>query len=130
MLLAMAEQQGIQSDVLPRIATGFCSGLSRTGGLCGAISGAVMGIGLALGRPEPGGVIDPAYSAVHSFLERFEAQFGAQTCLELTGVHLGTPEGQIAFRENNVFARCLEYAAGAAMLASQIIDQSREEKNR
>ena len=118
----MAEQQGIRSDVIPKIATGFCSGFSHTGGLCGAVSGAVMGIGLALGRSVPGAPVDPAYTAVRSFLERFDAQFGARTCLELTGVHLGTPEGQIAFREKNIFPRCLDYAAEAAQLATGIID--------
>lgn len=122
MLLALAEQQGIRSDVIPGIATGFCSGLSRTAGLCGAISGAVMGIGLALGRYQPGGPVDPAYTAVQAFLERFEARFGARTCLELTGVHLGTPEGQAAFKANNTFARCLDYASGAATIAAEVID--------
>jgi dihydrofolate reductase len=36
-LLAIAESQGIQPDLIPRIATGFCSGISRTGGMCGAV---------------------------------------------------------------------------------------------
>jgi len=120
----MAEQQGIRSDVIPRIATGFCSGFSRTGGLCGAVTGAVMGISLALGRSAPAAQIDPAYAAVRSFLERFEARFGACNCLELTGVHLGTPEGQAAFKENNIFPRCLEYAVGAATLAAEIIGET------
>lgn len=125
MLLAIAEQQGIQSGVIPQIATGFCSGLSRTGGMCGAISGAVMGIGLALGRSEAGEPVEPAYTAVRTFLERFEARFGARTCLELTGVHLGTPEGQTAFHENNVFPRCLDYASTSAVLAIKVIEENR-----
>jgi hypothetical protein len=33
-LLAIAESQGIQSDFIPRIAIGFCSGLSRISGMC------------------------------------------------------------------------------------------------
>lgn len=119
----MAEQQGIRSDVIPRIATGFCSGFSRTGRQCGAVSGAVMGIGLALGRSEPGAQVDTAYAATRGFLERFEARFGASTCLDLTGVHLGTPEGQIAFRENNIFPRCVEYATVAASLGVEIIEE-------
>jgi len=52
-LLAIAERRGIQSDLIPRIATGFCSGISRTGGLCGAVSGAIMGINLVAGRNSP-----------------------------------------------------------------------------
>ena len=30
-LLAIAENQGIQSDLIPRIASGFCGGISHTG---------------------------------------------------------------------------------------------------
>lgn len=120
----MAEQQGIRSDVIPKIATGFCSGFSRTGGLCGAVSGAVMGIGLALGRVEPKGTVELAYKSVNRFVEGFNAKFGALTCLELTGVNLGTPEGQASYLENQVIHRCVEYAAGAAVLASKIIEET------
>ena len=49
-LMAIAESRGIRSDLIPRIATGFCSGMARTGGQCGAVSGAMMGISLATGR--------------------------------------------------------------------------------
>ena len=52
-LQAIAENQDIQSDLIPKIATGFCSGISRTGGMCGAVSGGIMGIGLVAGRNSP-----------------------------------------------------------------------------
>jgi len=38
-LLAIAGHKGIQSDLIPGIATGFCSGMSRTCGMCGAVTG-------------------------------------------------------------------------------------------
>jgi C_GCAxxG_C_C family probable redox protein len=41
-LMAIAESQGIQSDLIPKIATGFCSGIARTGSICGAVCGAIM----------------------------------------------------------------------------------------
>lgn len=31
-LMAIAESRNVQSDLMPRIATGFCSGMARTGG--------------------------------------------------------------------------------------------------
>ncbi|GBD95663.1 MAG TPA: C_GCAxxG_C_C family protein [Nitrospirae bacterium] len=52
-LLAIAESQGIQSDLIPKIATGFCSGISRTCGMCGALSGAIMSLNLLYGRSSP-----------------------------------------------------------------------------
>jgi C_GCAxxG_C_C family probable redox protein len=120
-LIALAEQQGIQSEIIPKIATGFCSGMARTCGQCGAVSGAVMGIGLARGRSTPQQPIDPTYIAVHSFLNQFQAQFGSLNCQELTGCDLGTPDGQAAFRAGNVIVRCNEYVEQAARLAGEII---------
>jgi len=124
-LLALAEQQGIRSDVIPQIATGFCSGFSRTGGLCGAVSGAVMGIGLALGRSEPGQPVEPCYTAVQLFLQRFENEFGSLTCLGLTGCHLGTPEGQDRFKSEDRLTGCYHFAAQAARFASEAIEEQR-----
>ena len=121
-MLAVAEHTGIQSEIIPRIATGFCSGMARTGGLCGAVSGGIMGISLCLGRNAPTDSIDSCYQAVKRFLERFSSQFGALSCLELTGIHLGTPEGQVAFKEKGQIRLCTNYAGEAACMVVEIIE--------
>jgi C_GCAxxG_C_C family probable redox protein len=128
-LLALAEQQGIRSDVLPQIATGFCSGMARTAGFCGALSGAMMGIGLVLGRREPGASVDPAYAAVQQLLQRFQAQFGSLNCQELTGCHLGTPEGQAKFKAENRSPGCYNFAATATRLAVELIQEHQTKRN-
>ncbi len=87
-LLAVAESRGIESELIPRIATGFCGGMSRTCGTCGAVSGGVMAIGLCLGRTAPGESVAPAYSAVGKFSEKFKARFGSINCKDLTGCDL------------------------------------------
>ena len=107
--MAVADSQGIQSDLIPKIATGFCSGLARTGGLCGAISGAIMSLGLINGRMVPGATVDETYKSVQKLLEQFETRFGSTRCLSLTGVHLGTEEGQAEFLQNNQIGGCLTY---------------------
>jgi C_GCAxxG_C_C family probable redox protein len=119
-LLALAEQQGIRSDVIPMIATGFCGGLARSGGLCGAVSGGVMGIGLALGRRTPEDSREAAYAAVQGLLGAFEARFGSLTCLGLTGCDLGTPEGQAKFHSEGRGEKCRGYVAEAARLAAAL----------
>ena len=121
MLLALAEQQGIRSDVIPGIATGFCGGISRTGNLCGAVSDGVMGLGVAFGRRTPQDSRDPAYTAVQTFLARFAARFGSLTCLELTGCHLGTPEGQANFQQNRATIDCPGFVTEAARIAWELI---------
>src|SRR5512136_2619153 len=96
-LLAIAESQDIRSDLIPRIATGFCSGISRTGGMCGAVSGGLMGIGLVAGRNSPAESLDPAYTLAQRFISAFEEQYGSVNCRQLTGCDLATESGQRYF---------------------------------
>lgn len=121
--MAVAESQGIESDLLPKIATGFCSGISRTGGLCGALSGAIMGLNLLTGRSEAGASVEENYALVRDLIDHFEAKFGSTHCKDLTGVDLGTPQGQIEFRKSNRFEHCLNYAEVATRMALSLAEQ-------
>lgn len=122
-VLALARAQGIESDLLPKIATAFCSGLSRTCDMCGALSGAVMGVSLALGRSEAGQSVQPVYTATQRLIREFEQEFGARNCNILLGCDLNTPEGQAMFRENRLNERCTEYTGKAAEIAARIISE-------
>ena len=123
-MLAVAEHLEIHSDLIPRIATGFCSGIARTGGMCGAVSGGIMAIGLSLGRNEPSDDIDPCYQAVQAFMEKFSAQYNALSCLDLTCVDLSTPDGQVAFRMKGQIHLCTEYVENATRYVMEILSNS------
>jgi len=45
-LQALAENQDIRSNLIPRIATGMCAGIARSGGICSAVSGGVLAISI------------------------------------------------------------------------------------
>jgi len=120
-LLALAESRGIQSDLIPRIATGFCSGVSRTGGMCGALSGAIMGIGLVAGRNSPTESLEPAYALVQKLIDRFEKQYCSINCRQLLGCDLGTDAGQRYFMENQLIESCWQYAEAATSIALSLI---------
>ena len=60
-LNTIAEEAGLQSAIIPKIATGFCSGLARTGGMCGAVSGGIMALGLIYGRDSEDQDFQPLY---------------------------------------------------------------------
>lgn len=93
-VLALARAQGIESEILPKVATAFCGGMSRTCGTCGALTGAIMGMGLALGRSKAEESVAPSYAATQQMIKEFEQQFGARECHVLLGCNLNTPEGQ------------------------------------
>ncbi|NKE66280.1 C_GCAxxG_C_C family protein [Ramlibacter sp. RBP-2] len=123
-VLALARVQGIESDVLPKAATAFCSGMARTCGTCGALTGAIMGVSLALGRHHPGEPVQPAYDAAQRLIRQFEAEFGARDCDALLGCDIATPEGQAAFRAQRLGERCLGYTGRATELAVAILADS------
>jgi C_GCAxxG_C_C family probable redox protein len=120
-LQAIAENQGIQSDLIPKIATGFCSGISRTGGMCGAVSGAIMGINLVAGRSSPSESLELSYSLTQKMISLFESQHGSVNCRQLMGCDLATEAGQRYFMENNLMERCHQYAQDATRMAISLL---------
>ena len=123
-MLAVAEHEHIQSDIIPRIASGFCGGLAHTGGICGAVSGGIMAISLSLGRNSPTDAKDRCYQTVRAFLMRFSTQFGELNCQKLTGVHLGTPEGQAMFEQKGQIKQCTEYVGEAVRMVLEVVGEN------
>lgn len=128
-LQALAEKLGVESEVIPKVASGFCSGMSRTGGHCGAVTGAVMGLGLVFGRGHPEdsdesrASIIACYERIQDFMDRFTQRFGALTCVELTGCDLATPEGVEKFKQEGVIERCSVFVGEAARMAAEVMDK-------
>jgi C_GCAxxG_C_C family probable redox protein len=125
-LLAIAESKGIQSEFIPKIATGFCAGVSRTCGMCGAVSDAILAIGLFKGRSAPEEDIMPTYRTVQRLLQEFEAQFGSTNCRDLVGCDLGTDEGQDYFKKNIIREKCIRLTEGATAVALRLIEEHPE----
>ncbi len=120
-LLAVAEAKGIQSDLIPKIATGFCSGMARTGGQCGALSGGILSISLMTGRSYPGGPVNEIYSRVDKLRQDFKDKFGSTNCSELLGLDLGTEEGLQKFNEANLREKCMEYTQETARMVNALL---------
>jgi C_GCAxxG_C_C family probable redox protein len=123
-LQALAESQGVQSNLIPRIATGLCGGISRTGGICGAVSGGVLAISIATGRSSPKDSRDENHRLVTTFLNQCTASFGSTNCQQLMGCRLNTPEGQKFFKEHNLRAKCAGFTREAARMAARLLEES------
>jgi C_GCAxxG_C_C family probable redox protein len=120
-LLAVADEMGIESELLPKVATAFCSGMGRMCGTCGALTGAMMGIGLALGRSDASQSVQPSYSATQRLIQEFEREFGSRDCHVLLGCDLNTLEGQAMFKDQKLGQRCAKYTGKAAEIAARIV---------
>lgn len=122
-LMAIAEEYDIESPLIPRIATGFCSGVARTGGICGAVSGGIMAISVVNGRDNTTTTVEAVYQVVRDFVDRFETEFGSSNCYHLIGCRLDTPDGQAHFKENGLWENCRVFTREAARLAMASLEE-------
>lgn len=121
MLQAAAEHYGIDSPLIPKMATGFCSGVSRTNGICGAVSGGIMALGLVFGRESADVNVENTYSKAQEFLSIFQKQHGSLSCLDLTGCDLSTIEGRERFKKEGLRKKCQKFTGSAARAAAEIV---------
>ncbi len=128
-VIAITETQGIESKLLTKAATAFCSGMSGTCGTCGALTGGTMGLSALLGRDEPDGSVEPAYQATHQLITEFEQTFGSKNCHELLGCDLGTVEGQTRFMEDKLHQRCVTYISKSTEIANRILNTLNKTNN-
>jgi C_GCAxxG_C_C family probable redox protein len=75
-----------------RMATPFGGGLGHSGCICGALSGAIMLLGLKKGRTSPATSRDAAYDLSGEFQKKFMNEFGATCCRALNKHPFSTPE--------------------------------------
>lgn len=122
-LLGLCEEMHVASPLIPRIATGFGGGIGHTGNICGAVSGAVMALGIAFGRekPEDRATRDRLYLLVESFLREVEKALGHLDCFSLIGVRLNTEEGLKQYREENLRERCRSIVATVEEIAKRYL---------
>ncbi len=118
-VIAVAERQGLPTGLAMRMATGFCGGISRTGGLCGALTGGIMALGMADGRGSAADDHRPLYGKVARFIAEFEQRLGSTSCSGLLGCDISTAEGAREFASSDLEARV---CAGITEAAGTILE--------
>ncbi len=113
----MSQALGEESDVLPRIASGFGGGIGGSGATCGALVGAIVAVGLRHGRTNPEDDRGRVTASSQRIFDAFQAEMGATACRDLTGLDLRTREGGQQLRESGVAKRV---CAPAIQLAERL----------
>jgi len=121
-LSVIAEEEGIHSDIVPGIASGFCGGISRTCNMCGAVTGGILALNLVYGRKSSEDSADQNYFAVQKLLSKFKEEFGSLNCQELLDCDLGTDEGQKIFEDKQLGVKCGEFVGKATGFTREIIN--------
>ena len=114
----------ISRDTALKIATGFGAGYGRMQEVCGAVSGAIMALGLKYGRDENADneITSEMYQKTQDFIKSFEKIHGSIICRELlNGCDLRTEEGKNEFREKRLLQNtCIKCVETAVKILSEI----------
>jgi len=92
-----ADELGLEPSVAHRISGGFGGGIGRMGLTCGAVTGGIMALSLALGATDSADQDSKLalYQVVAEYMERLKAFKGSIECrVLLEGVDLWTEEGR------------------------------------
>lgn len=120
----MSGHFGEGETCLPRVATCFGGGLGRRGEICGALSGALIAVGLRHGRRRGEGpeAKERSYERAARVVDDFRGRFGTVLCCELINVDLSEPEGRETYRRENIRdERCVNYVTTAVAAAYEAI---------
>jgi C_GCAxxG_C_C family probable redox protein len=120
---AFSAELGLDQETALKLAGGFGGGMGHTGYTCGAVSGAVMAIGLKHGkcRAEDNEAKAKTYALVQEFCRRFKARHGSLLCTELIGHDLSRPEEAEAAREAGKFKTvCPQLVRDAVEIVEEI----------
>lgn len=129
---AFATELGITEEQALKISGCFGSGM-RKGEVCGAVTGALMALGLKYGQCR----IDDTDSRIKTneltdlLMDRFKEKNGSYICKYLLGHDITIPAELEQVRGKGLFTSlCPKMVASAATILDEIIEEEEEEKTK
>ena len=124
-LTPFREQFGLAEDHCLKMACAFGAGMGRQQHTCGAVTGALMVLGLHFGK----GKMDDnskkirTYEKSVEFMKAFTEKHGSINCLELLdGLHMAIPEESKEIDARELYrVRCTRYVSDAVQITEKLI---------
>ena len=126
-LSAYCQDLGLDRETAIKLTAPFGGGIARTGEVCGAVSGAIMVLGLWCGiydveNPESE---EKAYRITREFIKKFKEKNHTILCRNLIGMDISTPEGIESAREEGVFKEmCPDFIRDASEILEELMKSS------
>jgi C_GCAxxG_C_C family probable redox protein len=120
---AFCEENGLDKNIAFKLANGFGGGI-RCGDTCGAVSGAVMAIGLKCGFYAEKDFEQKrfCYTKTDEFLETFRKENGSTLCRDLLGADIRSPEDFKKPEIRELFKTlCPKMVASAVRIVEKIV---------
>jgi len=115
-VLCFADDLKFSKELAQKMAAGFGGGMGKQQETCGAVTGAIMVLGLLKGEEVNNNdeLKASSYGAVKDLTRDFVAEYKTTKCRDIIGCDLNTPEGSAKFKDEkimeNVCADCVKKA--------------------
>jgi C_GCAxxG_C_C family probable redox protein len=123
-LSSFGEALGLDRELALRVAGAFGGGMARMGETCGAVTGALMVIGLKYGmtQAKDEAAREQTYKLAQELAARFKERHRSIICRELLGYDLSSPEGRKAAYDKGLFSTlCPQLVRDAAEIVEEIL---------
>lgn len=117
---------GLDKVTALKISSAYGGGIARMGETCGAVTGAMMIIGLKYGgiAADDKQAKERNYELVREFVNKFVQCHGSIKCKELLDCDISNPEGAKTAKEKQLFTTlCPKYVEDAAVMLEEIINK-------
>ncbi|MHA2273546.1 MAG: C-GCAxxG-C-C family protein [Candidatus Hodarchaeales archaeon] len=119
-LTAFGEQAGsgkVDYDALMKLASAFSGGIAHTGNVCGALTGALMALGLKYGGQDS----TKSNEVANKLLDEFISLNKSIICRELINHDLITDEDVDQAFKTGAFDNCPKFVEDAAKLLAKLL---------
>lgn len=123
-LAAYASEAGMDPDLAGAAGRGMAGGIGGLGNVCGAVSGAVMAIGLKTTKGNNIHDVETGFKVMElarEFVSRFEEEHSSIQCRELIGYDISSTEKSMLAMKENAFAKCPGYVESATQILDDLL---------
>jgi len=124
-LCSHCEKYGLSEETAKKISCGFGAGMGYNSEVCGAVTGALMLIGLKNGKflENDSESKEKTYNLVKKFTDNFKKEYGTINCKELIKYDLSKEEDLMKARSSGTFKElCPVFVKRSVELVEEILE--------
>ncbi len=125
-LASFAPDMGMDRETALKIACAFGGGISRQAMTCGAVTGALMAIGLKYGMSDVSDYPskEKTYRLAARFMELFKIEHQSLECKSLLPCDISTDEGIMEFREKGYLDKyCASFVRTSVTILEKLLEE-------
>lgn len=127
-LASCGQRLGLDPDIAISLAQTLGGGIARSGSVCGAVTGALMSVGLLFSSKDAKdkATKEESYRLAEEFLVRFRSRHVGVCCRDLISFDLSSPESRAQAAASGVFQSiCPGLVRDAVQIVEEIVAESK-----